>query len=161
MQIRDARPDDATELARQMAVAAEEGWIGTQPPVDVEERAERFRKTIESDEDFVYVVEQNGAIVGHGALTTTRAKGVYSFGILVTKEARGHGSGRKLLERLIDQARDSGAHKLELEVWPDNARAIALYASMGFEFEGVKRNHYRRNDGSLRSSVLMALPLSG
>jgi GNAT superfamily N-acetyltransferase len=104
-----------------MAVAAEEGWIGTQPPVDVEERAERFRKTIERDEDFLYVVEQDGAIVGHGVLTTTRARGVYSFGILLMEEARGHGAGRKLLERLIEQARSSGAHKLELEVWPDNA----------------------------------------
>lgn len=51
-------------------------------------------------------------------------------------------------------------HKVELEVWPDNERAIALYASYGFEIEGLRREHYRRKDGSLRSSVLMGLLLA-
>ena len=36
-------------------------------------------------------------------------------------------------------ARLWGAHKLELEVWLDNAPAIALYASAGFEVEGLRR----------------------
>ena len=52
-----------------------------------------------------------------------------------------------------------GAHKVELEVWPDNARAIALYLSAGFEIEGFRRDHYRRRDGTLRSAVLMARPV--
>lgn len=43
-----------------------------------------------------------------------------------------------------------------LEVWPDNERAIALYEAYGFEREGLRRDHYRRRDGTLRSSVLMA-----
>jgi putative acetyltransferase len=61
-----------------------------------------------------------------------------------------------LLEAMADHARASGAHKLELEVWTDNARAIALYVSAGFEVEGLRRNHYRRRDGSLRSALIMA-----
>ena len=48
------------------------------------------------------------------------------------------------------------AHKVELEVWPDNGRAISLYATYGFEVEGLRRSHYRRRDGSLRSSLIMA-----
>lgn len=49
-----------------------------------------------------------------------------------------------------------GAHKVELEVWPDNSRAISLYESAGFEVEGPRRDHYLRRDGSLRSFLLMA-----
>jgi len=30
---------------------------------------------------------------------------------------------------MLGHARSAGAHKLELEVWPDNGRAVALYAS--------------------------------
>jgi RimJ/RimL family protein N-acetyltransferase len=41
-------------------------------------------------------------------------------------------------------------------VWTDNARAIALYAATGFEVEGLRRDHYRRRDGRLRSALLMA-----
>ena len=47
-------------------------------------------------------------------------------------------------------------HKLELEVWPDNGPAISLYTRYGFEVEGLRRSHYRRRDGSLRSSLIMA-----
>lgn len=46
--------------------------------------------------------------------------------------------------------------RVELKVWPDNQRAIRLYESLGFTVEGVRRNHYRRRDGTLRSAVLMA-----
>ena len=45
-------------------------------------------------------------------------------------------------------------------MWPDNEPAVALYSSAGFEREGLRRDHYRRRDGSLRSSVLMARLLS-
>jgi ribosomal protein S18 acetylase RimI-like enzyme len=45
----------------------------------------------------------------------------------ILPEARGRGGGRALLEAIIGHAVACGAHKLELEVWPDNAPAIALY----------------------------------
>lgn len=161
MQIRHARPDDIDELVRHMANAAEEGWIGRQPPLDTEDMSERFRGTIDSDEDSLFVVDDHGAVVGHGTLQTTRAKGVYTFGMLLAPEARGNGAGRRLLEHLVAEARARGAHKLELEVWVDNGRAISLYATTGFEVEGLRRNHWRRKDGSLRSTLLMARLLAG
>jgi RimJ/RimL family protein N-acetyltransferase len=39
------------------------------------------------------------------------------------------------------------------------ARAIALYSRVGFTVEGVRRDHYRRRDGSLRSTMLMAIAI--
>ncbi len=60
-----------------------------------------------------------------------------------------------LLEAAID-ARPADVHKIELEVWPHNEAAIALYERLGFEREGLRRDHYRRRDGHLHSSVIMA-----
>jgi putative acetyltransferase len=74
----------------------------------------------------------------------------------ILPEARGRGGGRAFLEAILEHARTCGAHKLELDVWLDNARAISVYASPGFEVEGLRRNHYRRRDGRLRSALLMA-----
>jgi putative acetyltransferase len=79
----------------------------------------------------------------------------------ILHEARGQGGGRALLEAILEHAQTTGAHKVELEVWIDNARAIALYASAGFEVEGLRPNHYRRCDGHLRSSLVMARLLRG
>jgi ribosomal protein S18 acetylase RimI-like enzyme len=61
-----------------------------------------------------------------------------------------------LLDALVEHARSLDSHKIELEVWTDNARAISLYATSGFEVEGLRRDHYRRKDGSLRSALVMA-----
>jgi putative acetyltransferase len=76
--------------------------------------------------------------------------------MMLLPEARGRGAGRALLDAALEHARRVGAHKVDLEVWPDNGRAIALYAAAGFTVEGLRDRHYRRRDGSLRSSLIMA-----
>jgi putative acetyltransferase len=160
MVVRRADAADAEEIARQYARIAEEGWIAGQPPVDVAERAERFREVIEAgDPDAMFVLEDEDAIVGHAGVHSTHANGVVTFGMAVVPEARGTGGGRLLLEQIVEHARAHGCHKIQLEVWTDNARAIGLYATAGFEVEGLFRDHYRRNDGSLRSALIMGLPL--
>jgi putative acetyltransferase len=85
----------------------------------------------------------------------TNAKGVLSLGMWLLPQWRGRGGGRMLMEAALE-ARPPHVHKIELEVFPDNEAAIALYRSLGFEQEGVRRDHYRRLDGSLRSALLMA-----
>jgi len=155
--VREARPEDAAATARVFAAVAEEGLLATEPPVDVAARAERFRGLIETeDPDTLLVLEDGGRIVGHAGIHQTQAEGVLSLGMAILPDARGRGGGRALLEAVFEYARARGAHKVELEVWPGNARAISLYASAGFEVEGLRRDHYRRKDGTLRSALLMA-----
>jgi putative acetyltransferase len=154
--VREATPDDLEAVALVVAAVAPEGYLGAQPPVDLAERAERFRRTVEADGSArLWVLEQDGRVVGYlGAEESV--PGVFSLGMAMLPEARGRGGGRALLEALEVHARRSEAHKLWLEVWADNAQAIAFYAATGFEVEGLKRDHYRRRDGRLRSTLLMA-----
>jgi putative acetyltransferase len=148
-------------MARVLAAVAEEGLIATEPPVDVAARAERFREAIDGAGPAAsWVLEDDGRQVGNAGVRETEAPGVLSLGMAILPEARGRGGGRALLDAIIAHARSCGAHKLELEVWPDNAPAIALYTAAGFELEGRRRDHYRRRDGSLRSALLMARLLS-
>jgi putative acetyltransferase len=154
--VRRARLTDAEAMARVVAEVAEEGFLGSEAPVDVGARAERFRELIAGDgPEAAWLLEDGGAVVGNAALHA-RVSGVLSLGMAILPVARGRGGGRALLEAAIEHARASGAHKLDLEVWVDNARAISLYASAGFEVEGLRRDHYRRRDGRLRSTLLMA-----
>jgi [ribosomal protein S18]-alanine N-acetyltransferase len=157
MVIRRATLDDVVPMATLMKEIAPEGFVGTEPPVDVEARAGRFRETIEAGEpNALWTLDDDGRIVGNLGIRET-VPGVLSLGMGLLREVRGQGWGRELLRTAIGHARSSGAHKLELEVWLDNARAISLYASEGFEVEGIRRHHYRRRNGSLRSSLIMAL----
>ena len=159
MPIRLATPQDADAFAAVVAsVAGEDRWIATEPPVDVEQLAARMRQAL-ADGDALFVLDDGRRIAGTLGLHGTRAEGVASLGMSIVAEERGKGHGRAMLAAALEHARGAGLHKVELEVWPDNARAIALYESFGFEVEGVRRNHYRRRDGSLRSAQIMALLL--
>jgi putative acetyltransferase len=153
LRVRRARPDDAEAIARNIAEVAPEGFLGAEPPVDVPTRTERQREVIETGA--AWVLEDGDHVVGHLDLHT-RVSGVLSVGMALVPAARGRGGGRALLQAAIDHAERTGAHKLDLEVWLDNARAIAFYAASGFEVEGLRRDHYLRRDGRLRSSLIMA-----
>ncbi len=146
-------------MALVIAEVAPEGTLGSEPPVDVDERAQRFRRTIEDRRAGVWVLEEDSQIVGHAGVQEG-VRGVLSLGMVLLPEARGRGGGRALLEAALEYARASGAHKIDLEVWTDNARAISLYVSAGFEVEGIRRDHYLRADGRLRSSLVMARRVS-
>lgn len=156
MLVRKAKIEDVEAMALIMAAVAEEGLIATEPPVDIEARARRFRAALEAEGlGASWVLEDAGHIVGNAGVHE-RAPGVLYLGMAILPDARGRGGGRAFLEAILEHAHACGAHKVELEVWVDNARAIALYASAGFEVEGLRRNHYRRRDGDLRSALLMA-----
>jgi [ribosomal protein S18]-alanine N-acetyltransferase len=155
--VRRAREADLEAAAYVIAAVAPEDFLGAQPPVDVDDRAERFRNVLgRGDPAGLWVLEDDdGQVVGHAAVEESVA-GVLSLGMAILAPARGQGGGRALLQAVQEHARSCGAHKISLEVWTDNARAIALYAAAGFEVEGLRRDHYRRRDGRLRSTLIMA-----
>jgi len=163
--VREALAEDAEACAAILAVVAEEGLIATEPPVDVEARAQGFREMLAADKgDRIWVLcaggdgMQEGAIVGLLGLHPAPVPGVLTLGTTILDGHRGAGGGRLLMEAALGWAReDPETHKVELEVWPDNERAIAYYEALGFEHEGLRRDHYRRRDGSLRSARLMAI----
>ena len=158
MRVRPARDEDAAAFGAVIAaVAAEERWIATEGPVDIADRAARTIAWIERGDGIFVLEDDDGRIVGNLGLHQTHARGVVSLGMSIVAEARGRGGGRALMDAAMTwvQARPE-LHKVELEVWPDNERAIALYERFGFEVEGLRRDHYRRRDGSLSSAIIMA-----
>jgi GNAT superfamily N-acetyltransferase len=53
--------------------------------------------------------------------------------LFVREDARGSGLGRALAEAVIDLARTRGCRRVELDANEDNAAALALYDSLGFD----------------------------
>lgn len=160
MRVRPVTEADLEELARGFKVVVdEERWVARQPPVAAADLAEELRQRL-GEARLMFALEGTDAeggpaLVGFIDLYPTRTDGVYAFGLWVLPGVRGKGGGRTLLEAAID-ARPPHVHKIELETWPHNEAAIALYEHLGFEREGLRRDHYRRADGSLQSSLIMA-----
>jgi RimJ/RimL family protein N-acetyltransferase len=154
--LREADLDALVELYA--AVAAEGRWIGAEAPVDRERRRRRFADDLQRDNTVMLVAEAGGELVGELGLLVA-GYGVADLGMLVAEGWRRRGVGSALLRAGIDRARQAGAHKVALQVWPHNHAAIALYERFGFQVEGRLRRHYRRRSGELWDAIVMGLPL--
>ena len=160
--IRDAVAEDLPEvIALSETVAAEGRWIGMQSPIDVKRVTDRFLAHVSGvDQLSLVAVSPGGAVVGQLQMAAA-PYGVADLGMMVAADFRGQGLGRRLLDRGIAWATARpDLHKLELQVWPHNAAAIALYRRAGFEQEGYLQRHYRRRDGEIWDAVIMGRQLS-
>ncbi len=158
--VRPAGPGDVAPLLDLLeAVAAEGRWIGTETPIDRVARRRQISETVEGSERAArFVADAEGALVGN-LWMDLRTYGVADLGMLVAQEWRRRGVGSALMEAGVAWAREAGAHKVVLQLWPHNRGALALYRKFGFVQEGLLRRHYPRRNGELWDAVMMGLVL--
>jgi RimJ/RimL family protein N-acetyltransferase len=158
--VRAAQPDDVDGVLTLFAAVAEERrHILTEPPIDRRRRAKQFRETIRSDDAQVFVAEADGEVVGELTAFGRTSTGPATIGMAVAAAWRGQGVGTALMDACVAWGRETGVHKLSLEVFPWNEAAIALYRKFGFVEEGRLRKHYRRQSGELWDVLVMGLVL--
>ena len=120
---------------------------------DVDEAIQSFNN--ELDKDFHYIVaEEAGKIIG---LVTWLMHGLPKHGlfeldrICILSEARGKGVGRKLVDKLIDNAskwydkEGEKIRKLYLLTHEDNKNAHSFYEKVGFSHETTLKDHYYKD----------------
>jgi RimJ/RimL family protein N-acetyltransferase len=159
--VRKAAPGDAAALvALAQAVGSEpEGWLVADGEWRTAAEERRYLRAVRKHPDAaVFVAEVPEGIVGR--LSVARdphpaSEHVADLGLMVVKEHRRRGVGRALMEAAEAWARETGVRKLELHVFPYNVAAITLYESLGYQREGLRRDHYRRG-GRLLDAILMA-----
>lgn len=76
------------------------------------------------------------------------------WGMYVRPQARNAGIGRRLVEAVLDRARQR-VELIQTSVVSDNERARRLYASLGFAEYGIEKNALKQ-DGRYYDEVLMA-----
>jgi len=91
----------------------------------------------QTEKSALYVAEENGTILGCCGIfptdnlpddTTELAK------FYLSKEARGKGIGKLLLEKCVETAKNFGYKKLYLESIPEFSKAVSIYEKQGFEY---------------------------
>jgi RimJ/RimL family protein N-acetyltransferase len=141
-----------------VAVASEGRYIAAELPIDRQALRPRWAESIGDPDGALFVAEIDGEIIGSASI---QGRAVARLGMQVAEAHRGRRVGSSLVEACIGWAKEAGAHKMVLEVWPHNTAAIALYEKFGFEREGYLRKHWRRQSGELWDSVVMGLLLEG
>src|SRR5262245_27541519 len=147
MLIRPLGPEDAVAFhtVRVRALRDHPEAFGRTPEeVDsVEVLAERFRRDLGSEFDFLLGAFDGDVLVGtagcHRERSVKHRHVGYIWGMYVAPEHRRTGVGRQLLAEAVDRARRwPDLECLWLDVTTVNRRARALYASFGFRSVAVK-----------------------
>lgn len=155
--IRAMEPEDMpaiTEVLNQPRAV----WGTLQTPfVSVDARRKRQMENGPNDAGLVAVI--GGKVIGSIGLHRAphhRRSHVASLGMAVHDAFAGRGAGAALMAAVVNLAeRWWNIKRLELNVYADNAPAIALYERFGFEREGLFRA-YAWRDGAYVDSVAMA-----
>ena len=89
-------------------------------------------------------VSADNRIVGYAtyffAYYTWIGKSLYMDDLYVRHEFRGIGIGTRLIQRVIDLAKDSGCHKMRWQVSQWNEPAIDFYKSLGASIDNTEQN---------------------
>ena len=118
-----------------------------------------FMSEFDHDGRLWWVAHDNGELVGYaGGMVLDRE--VEILRVAVAPAYRGRGIARKLLAHVSYDAQMLGCETSSLEVEEDNASALALYASLGFEQVGRRRDYYGKGRAALvmRASLPFSLP---
>ena len=126
---------------------------------------ELWRKRLAHDDAHHHLIATAaGEVVGNLGLTRhIRARRTHAgeIGMAVRDAWQGKGVGTALVRAALDLADNWLAlRRLELRVYADNERAIALYRKFGFDIEGTHRA-YAIRDGALVDSLSMARIIDG
>jgi L-phenylalanine/L-methionine N-acetyltransferase len=162
IRIRASEPTDAAAISA--LIGSENVFEGTlqMPLMAVASRLERYSKI---DTNSLHIVAVHGAqtseqIVGaaglfqlHNSLRRAHARGL---ALTVASSWQGQGVGHQLMQAAMYWADNwAGLLRIELTVFADNTRAIALYERHGFVHEGVMRAFALR-DGMYADALAMS-----
>lgn len=158
MTIRRAEPGDYEAVWR--TYLDEEAYSGTLQLPHPSREMWRKRFAEHSDQDYVLLACVADEVVGnaglHPAAKSPRRSHAMHLGMTVRKDWQGKGVGGALMKALTDLADGwLNVFRLELTVYTDNERAIALYRKHGFVIEGTHRAYALRR-GEYVDSYSMA-----
>ncbi|QBD75779.1 GNAT family N-acetyltransferase [Ktedonosporobacter rubrisoli] len=111
---------------------------------------ETFHKILASQQDTIFVAEQQGLLVGFVRcyVHTTpvihfvvQRRFVYVEDIVVSKAVQHQGVGRALMERVQAWARELEISEIELDVWEFPTSARSFYEQLGYQ---TTKQHMRK-----------------
>ena len=107
-----------------------------------------LKSELENENSYYIVAKENDDIVGFGGLWKS-IDDIHITNIVTKKSVRNKGSGKAILNELINQAKVFGYNIITLEVNETNSTAISLYKKFGFEKVGIRKKYYNNTDNAI------------
>ena len=150
--IREAKPEDAAAyLSLYERINSETNFMlleAGELQVSAADQAQYFQQSASAGSGVTMLAEAESQLVGLAFARRNfgrrQAHSLY-IGIGVLQAWVGQGIGRQMMLAIERCALSRAFHRLDLIVHVRNERAIALYESLGYEHEGVRRHGFKIN----------------
>ena len=152
--LRRAEPEDAEFLASVAVNEAVSPFMAAMSPREEDDFVEEIERAAGSPHEagrfVVEAVDEAGGVWAAGSIAfeieSRRSRIAALYGLMLHPDFRGRGLARAATELFARHLiHDLGYHRIELECYGYNERAIAHFERSGFTREGVKRKAYWRN----------------
>jgi ribosomal-protein-alanine N-acetyltransferase len=105
-----------------------------------------------------WLAELDQQVIGYGVMSVVIDES-HILNLSVHPDWQRQGLGRKLIQRLLEAARQHGAETAFLEVRASNRPALVLYTDLGFQEIGRRRAYYPAAEDSREDALVMSLEL--
>ena len=130
---------------------------------DPEQESQFLEEKTKSRDEIEIIAIVDGKVAGTAGIETVGRKHKLrhraELGISILKEYWGLGLGKALTKACIQCAREAGYTQVELNVVAENAAAIHLYQSLGFEIFGRNPRGFNSRISGYQELVYMRLEL--
>jgi ribosomal protein S18 acetylase RimI-like enzyme len=134
LECKAVRPDLAESLAQlfeRLHNAGTESFFHPHPLTP----EEALKRANYQGKDLYYVLADGQSLIGYGMLRGwDEGYETPSLGLALDASVRGHGYGRMFMHFLHAAAACRGARRIRLKAHRENAQAVALYKSLGYQF---------------------------
>ena len=100
----------------------------------------------------------DGEVAGHAAIIpgVGWSRHVGELRLVVDPGYRRRGLGRLLAQRAVVESADMGVTKLVVEVVAEQEPTVAMFTTLGFEAEGLLKDHVRSRSGEVHDLLVLA-----
>lgn len=125
----------------------------------IDKEIEVLKDNLNSNQNMMIAAFINNELAGSASINCAgnfiKLKHRAVFGISIKQKYWNNGIGNALIKEIIEQAKQIGYEQIELGVFSDNEKAVALYRKHGFEVWGNTKNAFKLKDGTYRDEIIM------
>jgi Predicted acetyltransferase len=134
--IRPISPEDNVPLAALIREVFREFGIDRPGTVYTDPDTDRLYEVFQHPQSACWIAEENGTILGSCGIYPTDGlpKGCAELAkFYLLPQSRGKGTGKLLMQKSLESARELGYSQIYLESFPELAGAVTMYRKAGFK----------------------------
>ena len=135
--IRKIEFNDNKELASIVRTSLAEFGANKPGTVYFDDTTDHLFELFQQPDSIYFIAERDGKLLGGAGLYSTQGLPRQTGELVkmyLRADARGQGTGRLLIEKCLEFARQAGYLQVYIETMPELRKAVSIYEKFGFEY---------------------------